>query len=648
MASTHTKQNYNGLDEAMIDKFATLFSPPTPRASPTREQDSIWKTPAPTSSSKPPHQRTTSSDSDFGAFVSVSEDPLDVAAFSPVTDTGWNATPSNLTTTTTASTSPPNAMNHSLSFFEEFTREAKDANERNRRGILNELEGDVMFSNWTEGLESASTSSDGLKSGMTDSNNEDFFNLFSSSSSSSPPPSQNNSTPHDPNAWGPPELTQSLIDLDHDFFAPPRGRNHRRAITEGGQDHSYSSRSPPQPSLSSPTRSPTLSTPTVAPPVASTSAVSSSSLEFGTPFGATTRPRMTDRDRASSYQTLTNISSKWIGGLLSSSSSAPLPSSTTTNTNNTAHSASATITSTTQKVRASVDSFLGSFTEGEEAIRHQESPFARHRFVVGSISGAPGFLPDDMDGWDKGYSEMIREEVGGGGGSSKESELSLMVGRGREETMGRLIERKMNGAVELKGRKESTDPVLDRVLAEKIRSHLPPLSRLHRSWNLLYSLDQHGISLNTLYAKSESSSSSSSSSGLLGPTKVGALLVIKDSCDTSFGVFLSDGLKRGDGRSYSGSGESFMWRYPESGGSVEIFKWTGKNEYVALCGDVFLSFGGGDGTYGLYVNENLLEGSSAPCPTFDNPPLCSVKGGVKKGREVLFECVGVEVWGVGS
>lgn len=52
-----------------------------------------------------------------------------------------------------------------------------------------------------------------------------------------------------------------------------------------------------------------------------------------------------------------------------------------------------------------------------------------------------------------------------------------------------------------------------------------------------------------------------------------------------------------------------------------------------------------DGAYGLYLDESLFDGSSARCPTFDNEPLCSP--GVKKGRAVAFECVGLEVWGIG-
>lgn len=35
----------------------------------------------------------------------------------------------------------------------------------------------------------------------------------------------------------------------------------------------------------------------------------------------------------------------------------------------------------------------------------------------------------------------------------------------------------------------------------------------------------------------------------------------------------------------------FLWKYV--GGRLQVFKWTGRNEYVALCEPEYLSFGGG-------------------------------------------------------
>ena len=54
-----------------------------------------------------------------------------------------------------------------------------------------------------------------------------------------------------------------------------------------------------------------------------------------------------------------------------------------------------------------------------------------------------------------------------------------------------------------------------------------------------------------------------------------------------------------------------------------------------------------DGHYGLYLDDTLNNGSSSPCPTFDNEPLCS-PGPKKAGTATVeFDCVGLEVWGMG-
>ncbi|KAF8326628.1 TLDc domain-containing protein, partial [Cantharellus anzutake] len=174
----------------------------------------------------------------------------------------------------------------------------------------------------------------------------------------------------------------------------------------------------------------------------------------------------------------------------------------------------------------------------------------------------------------------------------------------------------------------------------QIRRHIPPLYRLGQEWTLLYSLDQHGISLGTLYSRTSKFT-----------TEGGCLLCVKDDNDTIFGVWIGDGIRRSIGESYYGSGESFLWKQQAdtdfSDGrptKARVFKWTGKNEYVALCLPDSMSFGGGDGKYGLFLDSNLLDGSSAPCPTFDNEILCSdLQDGKGMAR---FECVGLEVWGI--
>jgi TLD len=60
--------------------------------------------------------------------------------------------------------------------------------------------------------------------------------------------------------------------------------------------------------------------------------------------------------------------------------------------------------------------------------------------------------------------------------------------------------------------------------------------------------------------------------------------------------------------------------------TVKWYRWTGANRYIQLC-DVkhkMLAFGGGgtDGSFGLCVTHDFQVGSTGPCATFNNEPLC--------------------------
>ncbi|KAF8549618.1 TLD-domain-containing protein [Imleria badia] len=247
------------------------------------------------------------------------------------------------------------------------------------------------------------------------------------------------------------------------------------------------------------------------------------------------------------------------------------------------------------------------FHASSTALTHG-SPFSATPYIP--PTGAPGFAGDRA--WDRGFSEVLEQEEKRGLG------------------------------VTLVGRREGTVGVLTEEMVGLIRPHLPALTKLPRHWTLLYSLDQHGISLNTLYARCEPRVPSRAHPN---PPK-GGLVVVRDADEAVFGAWVSEGVRVEKG-GYYGSGEACV-----VGGRLDVYNWTGANAYVALCEPGFISFGGGDGHYGLYLDASLLDGSSASCPTFENPPLCGrerdreQKGGRGK-REVSFECVGLEVWGIG-
>ncbi|CEL58001.1 Oxidation resistance protein 1 OS=Cryptococcus neoformans var, neoformans serotype D (strain JEC21 / ATCC MYA-565) GN=OXR1 PE=3 SV=1 [Rhizoctonia solani AG-1 IB] len=229
----------------------------------------------------------------------------------------------------------------------------------------------------------------------------------------------------------------------------------------------------------------------------------------------------------------------------------------------------------------------------ESSITH-DNPFSH---TVAPPSGAPGYTGEK---WDKGFGDDVASKSLG-------SRLKLL------------------------GRTEMTTPILSVETAEKLRQHLPALRRLAPKWSLLYSLDQHGISLATFYARCEQ------------PSTGGCLVAIRDSEGATFGVWCGDGIRKHEG--YAGTGESFLWTQRQDGGPLNVFKWTGKNDYVRLCEADFISFGGGNGKFGLYLDSALLDGESASCPTFDNEPLCSGGSALSTGT-VKYECVGMEAWSI--
>lgn len=191
----------------------------------------------------------------------------------------------------------------------------------------------------------------------------------------------------------------------------------------------------------------------------------------------------------------------------------------------------------------------------------------------------------------------------------------------------------------LVGRRDTTHGVLDEHGADQLRGYLPARQRLSNKWTLLFSLDQHGASLTTLYGLTELYETKHPQSG--------NLLIIRDAHDRRFGAYLNEGIKRVAG-SYFGSGESWLFRLNDDDNDKRpsVYKWTGRNDYFALCESDFISFGGGDGKYGLYLDKVLTNGSSASSPAYNNAVLCIDDGdGAEFAR---FQCIGMEVWATSS
>ncbi|KAL2262332.1 hypothetical protein VTK26DRAFT_1674 [Humicola hyalothermophila] len=228
---------------------------------------------------------------------------------------------------------------------------------------------------------------------------------------------------------------------------------------------------------------------------------------------------------------------------------------------------------------------------------------------------------------------------------------------------------------------ETTDSarLLNTGIAEEIRTMVPARLSLVDEWRLVYSLEQDGASLATLYEKCAQYQGK----------RVGFVICVKDCEGGVFGAYLSDYPHPAP--KYFGTGECFLWRasvlaplppppsliddasttnesrattIPASASTSEkyltpsssssssspspqppsirfkAFPYSGENEYFMLCEAHFLSLGAGDGKFGLWLDDSLERGVSATSQTFGNEPLSD------EGEK--FGVLGVEVWVIGS
>ncbi|XP_014505941.1 TLD domain-containing protein 2 isoform X1 [Vigna radiata var. radiata] len=156
-------------------------------------------------------------------------------------------------------------------------------------------------------------------------------------------------------------------------------------------------------------------------------------------------------------------------------------------------------------------------------------------------------------------------------------------------------------------------------LRDAVYASLPAV--LHgRKWLLLYSTSKHGISLSTLYRRS-----------MLWPGV--SLLVVGDRKGAVFGGVVEAPLRPSNKKKYQGTNNSFV--FTDTSGCPVIYRPTGVNRYFTLCSTEFLAIGGG-GHFALYLEGDLLNGSSSVSETYGNPCLA---------HSQEFEVKGVELWG---
>ncbi|KAJ6811788.1 TLD domain-containing protein 2 isoform X2 [Iris pallida] len=161
------------------------------------------------------------------------------------------------------------------------------------------------------------------------------------------------------------------------------------------------------------------------------------------------------------------------------------------------------------------------------------------------------------------------------------------------------------------------------LLSENLRTalyHSLPSLAQGRNWVLLYSTWRHGISLLTLYRRS-----------FLCPGY--SLLVVGDNKGATFGGLVEAPLQPTNMRKYQGTNNNFV--FTDRSSHPVIFPSTGANRYFTLCSNDFLALGGG-GHFALYLDGDLLSGSSSASETFGNSCLAHSED---------FKIKEVELWG---
>ncbi|KZV53752.1 hypothetical protein F511_00018 [Dorcoceras hygrometricum] len=164
----------------------------------------------------------------------------------------------------------------------------------------------------------------------------------------------------------------------------------------------------------------------------------------------------------------------------------------------------------------------------------------------------------------------------------------------------------LKGSLRLENLPETSEPSI--LLSEKKRSILHaslPVTVQGRKWMLLYSTWRHGISLSTLYRRS-----------MLWPGL--SLLVVGDRKGAVFGGLVEVPLRPLNKRKYQGTNDSFV--FTDTSGQPLIYRPTGINRYFTLCNTEYLALGGGS-HFALYLDGDLLSGSSSSSETYGNPCL---------------------------
>ncbi|KAF2068870.1 hypothetical protein CYY_009807 [Polysphondylium violaceum] len=160
--------------------------------------------------------------------------------------------------------------------------------------------------------------------------------------------------------------------------------------------------------------------------------------------------------------------------------------------------------------------------------------------------------------------------------------------------------------------------IMNPEIFKKLRHYLP-IRTQGSDIELVYNSTNDGVSFTTFYRRMSQVDQS--------------ILLIKDNKGYIFGAFLSEQVKPKKDVFY-GNGETFLFKlYPE----FAVYKWTKENDLFIYSSHDYISIGGGS-MFGLWMNNDFLNGYSGPCETFNNSTLSFEND----FRPIIVECWGIK------
>lgn len=141
------------------------------------------------------------------------------------------------------------------------------------------------------------------------------------------------------------------------------------------------------------------------------------------------------------------------------------------------------------------------------------------------------------------------------------------------------------------------------------------------TWKLIYSLTRDGKSMDAFYESMRDVQA--------------CIVVLRDRHRNVFGGFCPQRWE--NHKEYYGTGECFVFDFKECGKDhpINVYKWTGKNNFFMYSTQQTIAMGGGQ-NFAISIDSDLKNGSSGACETFDSPRFTQDK---------LFRCSLFEVWG---